>query len=119
MTPERGTDSPAALERLVRRDEVLEICFWFQGEGFGDVFAPAALLPFLTCEEGPIALALAELAEQGLLQPSGTGYRLTDDGRKNGGRLFADSFAEFQHVGHGECYAGCCDEEEQEHGHAV
>jgi hypothetical protein len=55
MTPERGTDSPAALERLVRREEVLEICFWFQGEGFGDVFAPAALRPFLTCEEGPIA----------------------------------------------------------------
>jgi hypothetical protein len=119
MTLEREMDSPTALDRLVRREEVLEICFWFQGEGFGDVFAPAALRPFLSCEEASIVLALAELAAQGLLEPSGSGYRLTDDGRKNGGRLFADSFAELQHVGHGECNAGCCDDEEHEHDHAA
>ena len=107
--------SPDALTRLVQREEVLQICFWFQGEGFGDVFAPAALRPFLTCDEAPIAVALADLAEQGLLEPSGAGYRLTAEGRKSGGRLFAESFAEFQQVGHGECNAGCCDDEEHDH----
>lgn len=117
MTRPVIAQAPGALERLVQREDVLEICFWFQGEGFGDVFAPAALRPFLTCGEGPIADALAELAEQGMLEPSGTGYRLTDDGRKSGGRLFAESFAEFQHVGHGECNAGCCDEEDHDHDH--
>ena len=118
MTAETVPEAGDALERLAKREEVLEICFWFQGEGFGDVFAPAALRPFLTCEEKPIALALVELAEQGLLQPSGTGYRLSEAGRKSGGRLFADSFAEFQHFGHGECNAGCCDEEEHGHDHS-
>jgi hypothetical protein len=118
MTPNNVAEAPGvALDRLVQREEVLEICFWFQGEGFGEVFTPAALRPFLVCEEAPIAIALAELAEQGLLQPSEAGYRLTDAGRKSAGRLFAESFADFQHVGHGECNAGCCDEE-HEHDHA-
>jgi hypothetical protein len=106
MTADRVAEATGAVERLVQREEVLEICFWFRGEGFGDV-------------EEPIAVALAELAEQDLLQASGTGYRLTEDGRKSGGSLFAESFTEFQHVGHGECNAGCCDEEEHEHDHAA
>jgi hypothetical protein len=104
-----------AVDRLIRREEVLEICFWYDGEGFGTVLTAAALRPFLNVEEPPIESALDELARQGCLEHVRGGFRLTDVGRKCGGRLFAESFADFQHGGHGECDAGCCDEE-HDHG---
>ena len=100
-----------ALTRLVNREEVLQICYWYQGEGFGDSYAAALLRPFLQCDESAIDMALRELVEQGDLQPmaDSAAYRFTDKGRRDGGRLFADGFADFQKQGHGECDAGCCD----------
>jgi len=104
-----------AVGQLIRREEVLEICYWYHGEGFGTVFTTSALRPFLNVGEASIEAALDELAQQGCLESVSGGFRLTDAGRKSGGRLFAESFADFQHGGHGECNAGCCDEE---HDHA-
>jgi hypothetical protein len=99
-----------ALQRLVNREEVLQICYWFQGEGFGDRYEAALLRPFLNCDEQAIHTALGELAERGDLESVGAGgYRFTAKGRGEAGRLFADSFADFQKQGHGECDAGCCD----------
>jgi hypothetical protein len=100
-----------ALTRLVDREEVLQICYWYQGEGFGDRYTPALLRPFLQCDEVAIATALHELATRGDLQASegGSGYWFTEKGRREAGRLFADGFADFQKQGHGECDAGCCD----------
>ena len=99
-----------ALSRLVNREEVLQICYWYQGEGFGDCYNAAALRPFLNCDETVIDVALRELVEKGDLQSAGAGvYRFTDLGKHEAGRLFADSFADFQKQGHGECDAGCCD----------
>jgi hypothetical protein len=100
----------AALQRLVNREEVLQICYWFQGEGFGDRYEAKALRSFLNCDEAAIRTALAELAERGALEPAEEGgYRFTERGRSEAGRLFAESFADFQKQGHGECDAGCCD----------
>lgn len=104
-----------AVDRLIRREEVLEICYWYDGEGFGTILTAAALQPFLNVEEPAIESALDELAQQGCLELVSGGFQLTNAGRKSGGRLFAESFADFQHGGHGECDAGCCDEE---HDHA-
>ena len=100
-----------ALTRLVNREEVLQICYWFKGEGFGERYDPALLRPFLQCDEDAIETALRELAAQGDLQagPDAGGYCFTDKGRREAGRLFADGFADFQKQGHGECDAGCCD----------
>jgi hypothetical protein len=100
-----------ALSRLVNREEVLQICYWYQGEGFGDRYTAALLRPFLQCDEAAIDTALHELAAQGDLQSGegASGYHLTEKGRREGGRLFADGFADFQKQGHGECDAGCCD----------
>ena len=100
-----------ALARLVNRDEVLQICYWYQGEGFGERYAAAQLRPFLQCDEAAIETALHELVAQGDLQPAAdaAGYLFTDKGRREAGRLFADGFADFQKQGHGECDAGCCD----------
>ena len=98
-----------ALASLVNREEVLQICYWFQGEGFGDRYEAGLLRPFLQCDEAAITIALRELAAQGDLQADGGRYRFTDKGRREAGRLFADDFSDFQKQGHGECDAGCCD----------
>lgn len=104
--------SSDAVARLVNCEEVLQICFWYQGEGFGSVFDASVLDPFLNCAPQATAAALDELITQGFLElaPSpATGFRLTAAGKHKGGRLFADDFADYQHAGHGECAAGCCD----------
>lgn len=102
----------SALDRLVNREEVLQICYWYQGEGLGDVYNPSLLKPFLDRASNDIAAALQELAQQGYLQPVTAptpGYGLTATGKKKAGYLFAESFADFQKPVHGECDAGCCD----------
>jgi len=110
--PEEVAMQPAALDRLVSREEVLQICYWFRGEGFGDVFDAKGLQPFLNSDTSAIESTFADLVQQGDLDCVDSAhrkYKLSDAGNKKGGRLFADSFAEFQNAGHGECAAGCCD----------
>ncbi|MBT3767687.1 MAG: hypothetical protein HOB79_01260 [Rhodospirillaceae bacterium] len=100
------------VQRLMDRDEVLQICYWYQGEGFGDTFAPDDVLPFLNCDVSDIRAAMDDLLQRGLLEHADKQkdrYSLSKIGKKDGGRLFADSFSEFQKGAHGECDAGCCD----------
>lgn len=102
----------STLDRLVDREEVLQICYWYQGEGLGEVYNPSLLGPFLNRAPQTIASALQELARQKLLEPvmaPTPGYRLTATGKKKAGQLFAESFSDFQKASHGECDAGCCD----------
>jgi len=98
-----------ALTRLANRDEVLQICYWYRGEGFGDRFDAALLRPFLQCDAAAIDAALRELSALGHLRADAAGWRFTDAGKREAGRLFQDGFADFQKQGHGECDAGCCD----------
>ena len=110
-----STDSSPALDRLVDREEVLQICYWYLGEGLGEVYNPALLGPFLNRPSPAIDSALRELSAQGYLEPVATptsGYRLTATGKRKAGHLFAESFSDFQKQGHGECDAGCCDEDD-------
>ena len=107
-----STQENSALDRLVDREEVLQICYWYQGEGLGEVYNPSLLGPFLNRAPQMIASALQELARQKLLEPVAAptpGYRLTATGKKKAGQLFAESFSDFQKASHGECDAGCCD----------
>ncbi|HIC39887.1 hypothetical protein MNB_SUP05-13-637 [hydrothermal vent metagenome] len=101
------------LDRLVNREEVLEICYWYQGEGFGDVYNSLAMNTFLKCDGDAIDDAFLELTEQGFLKPvedsTTLAYQFTPVGKKEGGRLFNASFADLQKAQHGECAAGCCD----------
>ncbi len=110
-TPEPNLE-PGALDRLVDREEVLQICYWYQGEGLGDIFNPGLLAPFLNRVPHAIDAALGQLAQLGYLEHvclPAPGYRLTGEGKKQAGRLFSESFADFQKSSHGECDAGCCD----------
>jgi hypothetical protein len=111
-TPQQGN----ALRRLEQREEVLEICFWFQGEGFGDRFSAASIKTFLNLPDDEIREALEALVEEGAFMRDGAGYAFSSEGRTRASRLFHDTFADFQVGTHGECTAGCCDGEDDEHG---
>ncbi len=114
-TEEEHEQPISELDRLFNREEVLQICYWYQGEGFGDTYSTQVLGTFLNCGEEAITLALLELYEQGYLKqvPEADGadgsYQFSDEGKKRGGQLFADSFSGLQRAQHGECAAGCCD----------
>ncbi|MEM1431421.1 MAG: hypothetical protein AAGG09_18350 [Pseudomonadota bacterium] len=115
MTDERPN---GALDRLIVREDVLQICYWFQGEGFGDTFTPQAVMPFLQSDAETVAAVMEELAEEGTLARDGKAYRFSDGGKRKAGVMFYESFTEFQQGTHGECNAGCCDGDEVcEHEH--
>ena len=77
-----------ALNRMILREEVLQICYWYQGEGFGDLYAPDTLQPFLNNNRAAIQAALRSLQEGGYLEAASeaiSAYRFTEKGRKEGG----------------------------------
>ena len=111
----QAVSTPGALQRLVNREDILQICYWYQGEGLGDIYNAKSLQPFLNCDEVLIETTFNELICDGYLEIVSAptqGYRFTENGKKEGGKLFADSFADFQKAGHGECAAGCCDDDD-------
>jgi hypothetical protein len=95
------------LERLRVRDEVLQAMYWMRAEGIDDAPAAAGLARFLAVPAEVLAPYLASFAEDGLLEPVGAGYRLTDEGQQLGKRSFADEFADMTRPGHGECDDDC------------
>ena len=103
-----GDDALAALRW---RDEVLGVLYWLQGEGIMSDAAAGDLSGFLVAD--PVALhdQLERLADEGYLSRSGEGegarYALSDLGGREGGRVFADDFAELTGAAHGECGPGC------------
>lgn len=109
-TAESRPPNSNALDLLVRREEVLQIAFWYEGEGFGQIFDAAALAVFLNCAPETVENALSELVARGSLEPNGPGFRFTEKGRQESSRLFAEGFADYQKAGHGECMAGCCED---------
>jgi hypothetical protein len=112
ITPVQSKQTGNALNRLVNREEVLQICYWYQGEGFGDVYSAGILSPFLNCDAEAIDAALQELVAEGRLETASgpmPAYRFTAEGKKQGCRLFAEGFSDYQKQGHGECPDGCCD----------
>jgi hypothetical protein len=82
-----------------------------RGEGLADAVGPTDLHVFLT-EDTAATLAgdLAALADSGLIEPAGEGrFRMTDQGRREGGRRFQEEFEELMHQGHGACPDPNCD----------
>jgi len=115
-----GPSKNSALDRMMVREDVLQICYWYQGEGFGDTFTPQSMMPFLKNEADIVIEVMAELAKDGTLVREGDAYRFSDTGKRKAGVMFYESFTEFQQGTHGECNAGCCDGDEvcdDEHHH--
>lgn len=112
LANEARPDGAAALERLKEREEVLEICFWYEGEGLGPRLTPEAVLPFMASDPELVREVFELLVAEGdLMHREGGGYVFTAAGKKKAARHFADTFTEFQLGAHGECTAGCCEED--------
>ena len=94
------------LDDIRQRDELLQILFWFRGEGLGDVVTPQDLVTFLGSDPDTIQQRLERLAAEGYVVSTGGAverYGLTEWGIKEGGRRFADEFAGLTGQAHGEC----------------
>lgn len=108
-------DAQSALDALFWRDEILQVLFWMQGEGLVDAVDASDLRVLLNGETDTIAFHLDKMAGEGLLvrQASGDGepgvlrYVLSEQGREEAGRRFADAFEGMQKMGHGECSPDC------------
>lgn len=97
-----------ALRVLYWREEILQVMYWIEGEGFGDHVAPQDLERFLGLKADLAVGYLDRLCEDGYLIASGPNhYALTDKGRSDGARAFAEEFAELTKPGHGECGPEC------------
>lgn len=96
---------------IARRDEVLEMLYWTEGEGFSGAATLAAIARFLTHAPDDVQRTLTELVERGdATHDAASGeYRLTEIGRKEAARRFAEEFAPMLSQGHGECNDPNCD----------
>ncbi len=103
------TNDPAS--EIGRRDEVLEMLYWTEGEGFSSAATLDAIARFLTHSRDDLLRTLTGLAMRGdVTYDATTGeYRLTDIGRKEAARRFAEEFAPMLNQGHGECNDPTCD----------
>lgn len=99
---------------LTAADEVLQILYWLRGEKLADDAALTDLQRFVPTDAAALASVLDRLERNGLVSRSlsdvgGPRYRLTDEGVREGGRRFADEFADITKPGHGECGDPECD----------
>lgn len=94
------------LDALRWRDEILQMLYWFHGEGLGEVVTPDDLVPLLGADVELVHGQLQRLVDDGyvtLAEGETERYRLTEWGIKEGGRRFVDEFAGLTGQGHGEC----------------
>jgi hypothetical protein len=95
--------------QLAARDEILQVMYWLHGEGLAKEVSADDLARWLSFDRIQIHSLLVDLAESRLVestessQSSSVRFRLTDAGLKEGGRRFADEFAELTKPGHYEC----------------
>lgn len=95
-------------------DEVLQILYWLRGEKLADDASLEVLQRFIPSDPAALSRILDRLERNGLVTTSlsDTGiprYRLSDEGAREGGRRFADEFADITKPGHGECGDPECD----------
>lgn len=111
------------LADLFWRDEILQVMYWYQGEGFGSSVTARDLQTFLSADEQSLIAHLERMVVEGYLErPGGTGdvldtghtggtgvpsYSFTEYGAREGARRFADEFAEITKQGHGDCPPDC------------
>ena len=104
MTDDAGR--PIALQ-----DELLELLYWIEGEGFTGSATLEGMTRFLAISEHEVRATLDQLAHRGDVVPDGTSgeYRLTEIGRREAARRFAEEFAPLLRQGHGECNDPGCE----------
>jgi hypothetical protein len=96
-----------ALRRLYWRSEILQVMYWLQGEGLGDVVDAALLERFLGVDAEIGVGYLERLVDDGFVERRDGGFSLSARGMEEGGTEFAMSFVDLTRPAHGECSADC------------
>ncbi|MCA1575286.1 MAG: hypothetical protein LC770_12280 [Acidobacteria bacterium] len=97
------------IDNLKSRDEILQVMYWMTGEGLGDEFSVNDLRKFLQSEQTVLAHDLELMVSSGLLASREDKFALTEQGKAEGGRRFADEFESMVKPGHFECDEPDCD----------
>ncbi len=97
------------IDNLKSRDEILQVMYWMTGEGLGDEFSVYDLRKFLQGEQTVLARDLELMVSSGLLASREDKFALTEQGKAEGGRRFADEFESMIKPGHFECDEPDCD----------
>ena len=103
----------SSLRSLFWKDEILQILYWMNGEGFGNEVPVAQILSLLNTNEDNLLYHINNMVKEGVLLASsselniGTKVKLASDVKKEAGRKFADAFQGYQKAGHGECGPDC------------
>ena len=109
--PPAGLDDASVLDDLVWRDEILQVFYWYQGEGFGNAITARDLQSFLVTDEPVLQEHLERMVVDGYLARESNGsaprYVFTPYGAKEGARRFADEFAGLTGQAHGDCPPNC------------
>lgn len=104
-------DSP--LRALFWKDEILQIMYWMDGEGFGENAPASQILALLNTNEANLLYHLNKMVKEGVLESEAkliernSLIALSPDTKKEAGRRFAEAFQGFQKAGHGECGPDC------------
>lgn len=87
--------------------------FWLRGENLADDVSPADVARFTGASPEAARAVLVRLVERALVSVRRGDveqrFALTADGIREGGRRFADEFADLTKPGHGECNDPDCD----------
>ncbi len=103
-------DPDSQILNLRSRDEILQVMFWMTGEGLGCEFSIGDLQKFLQSQHTVLAEDLELMVSSGLLERTlDRRFALTEQGKAEGGRRFADEFESMLKPGHFECDEPDCD----------
>ena len=103
----------SSLRSLFWKDEILQILYWMNGEGFGNEVPVSQILSLLNTNQANLLYHINNMVEEGVLLSSSTELgtdtkvALATDVKKEAGRRFVDAFQGFQKAGHGECGPDC------------
>lgn len=97
-------------EDVSQVDETLQILYWLSGEGLAEESSANDLVRWLHLDPDAIQTLLSRMSTLGLVEEThNLRFRLTAEGRREGGRRFSDEFSDMTKPGHGECGDPDCD----------
>ncbi len=89
------------------RSEILQVMYWLQGEGLGDLVDASLLERFLGVDASIGVTYLDRLVDEGYLNRQDEWYALSDTGLAEGATEFAMAFSDLTRPAHGECSDDC------------
>ena len=101
------------LRALFWKDEILQILYWMDGEGFGHDVPASQVLALLNTNKDNLLYHLNKLVNEDVLNSGSKDIiessmiSLSKGARKEAGNRFAEAFQGYQKAGHGECGPDC------------